>query len=573
MKELLKKFVLLQLLSVSIVLGTKADVLDKYWENIPNELQERYMLANRRLGDDWVLGFADSMDINAKKLNNQYLKMFASQLRSRYAFAKNDSASYIQNNNRTMSLAKEADAMQFYYIEKLGRVMFYHRNRHWHHALTTVQEILKEAKENNDIQGIYYGYMSMCYFYTAKRSPQQAIEYGLKAAECLDMMENPNSNSKAYIYNQLAINYLNVRDYENCIKNIKVAIQYNNTLPDMYYTLCKAYYEMGDIPNFKESARTYMSKREQNGFFYTTDDKVIKALLNIADKDYKTANTYIDSISTKDDQMYCLLTFYKAQNDWQKAYECQEMISNYEDSIALTMFSEEISDMSGELDALYKVKEKDEILIRQRFYMVIVCIIILAIIISSIILVMRYRTIKHKNQALAHNIDKLIKYKQKVLELENEKYGRRPIPSLNDEFEYVDDDINGETEEEEEKKTEATAPAETAVAEDLTCIERFIYELTSRKLFTDINFNRDTLLDELHIQKRTFTKKFEAYTGNSFKEYITALRLEYAAQLIKEHPEYTIEAIAMECGIASYVTFHRNFTRHFGIAPSSYRAQ
>ena len=150
MKELLKKFVLLQLLFVSIVLGAKAEVSDKYWDNIPNELHERYMLANRRIGDDWVLGFADSMDIKAQKLNNQYLKMFASQLRGHYAFAKNDSASYIYHNNRTMSLAKEAGAMQFYYTEKLGRVMFYHRNRHWHHALTTVQEILKEAKENND---------------------------------------------------------------------------------------------------------------------------------------------------------------------------------------------------------------------------------------------------------------------------------------------------------------------------------------------------------------------------------------------------------------------------------------
>jgi AraC-like DNA-binding protein len=142
---------------------------------------------------------------------------------------------------------------------------------------------------------------------------------------------------------------------------------------------------------------------------------------------------------------------------------------------------------------------------------------------------------------------------------------------LNNNKEYDENE-----EEEDDEDTELTAEddsASSATTEDFTSIERFIYELTSRKLFTDINFNRDALLDELHIQKRTFTKKFEAYTGNSFKEYITSLRLEYAAQLIKEHPEYTIEAIAMECGIASYVTFHRNFTRHFGIAPSSYRQQ
>ncbi|MBO4663739.1 MAG: hypothetical protein J5663_04925, partial [Bacteroidaceae bacterium] len=452
MKHLLKKFVLLLLMLVSVTLSVNADDLEKYWENIPSELRERYNLANRKIGEDWVLQFADSLDTKSRELNNLRLRMFASQIRSHYAFAKNDSASYIYHNDNTMSLAKEANAMHYYYTEKMGRIMFYYKNHHRHLALTTVQELLNEAKENNDIHGIYFGYMSMCYFYSTKRSPQQAIEYGIKATECLDMMDNPNDFSKTYIYNQLAINYLNLRDYENCIKNIKVALQYNDALPDMYFTLCKAYFEMGDIHNFKETAGKYMEKKEQNGFMFFTDDNVIKALTSIIDKDYKSAQTYIDSIGANEDKMYCLLRFYKAQNNWQKAYECQEMISNYEDSIALTMYSEEISDMSGELDSLYRVKEKDEILMRQRFYMIITGIIIFAIIIMSIIVILRYRTVKHKNQALAHNIDKLIKYKQKVLELENEKYGKRPAPSLNDELEEMDDDINDENEEEEEEE-------------------------------------------------------------------------------------------------------------------------
>ena len=580
-KYLSKQFVLQLILLVLVIPDIRSQELDIYWENIPSELHDRYNQANQQILEDWVLHFADSLDMKARELDNLRLKMFAAQIRSHYAFYKNDSATYIYNNDKAMTLAREANAIPYYYTEKLGRVMFYNRNKHPHLALVTVQEILKEAKEDNNLQGIYFGYMSMCYYYTTKRSPQQAIENGLKAAECLDMMDKPHEWSKAYIYSQLAINYLNVRNYEKCIKNIKTAIKYNNSFPDMYCTLCKAYLEMEDYPNFRESAKSYMEYRESSGPMFTTaEENVIKALSAIVDKNYTKALTLIDSINSKEDQMYCQLALYKSQNDWKKAYQQQEMISQYEDSLEMSMHSEEITDMSTELDTLYKEKEKEELLMRQRYYVIISGIIILAVIITSIIFILRYRTIKHKNKALAHNIDKLIKYKQKVLELENEKYGKQPVPTLNDELMDMKLNNNKENDENEEEEddedTELTAEddsASSATTEDFTSIERFIYELTSRKLFTDINFNRDALLDELHIQKRTFTKKFEAYTGNSFKEYITSLRLEYAAQLIKEHPEYTIEAIAMECGIASYVTFHRNFTRHFGIAPSSYRQQ
>jgi len=570
MKDIMNKFVLFLILLSSLTLHAYADEVEDYWENIPKELHERYDLANRSIEEDWVLQFADSLDIKARELNNLRLKMFASQIRSHYAFAKNDSSSYIYHNNRTMSLAKEANVMSFYYTEKMGRVLFFSKNRHSHHAIMTIQELLHEAKENKDNYGVYFSYMAMCHIYTTRKSYRQSIEYGLKAVEYLDMMDNPSRKSRAYIYNQLAANYLNIHDYENCIKNIKTALKYNDKLSEMYYTLCKAYFEMGETHDFRDAAEKYMTLKSNTEFSFGSDVNVVKALVSMVDKDFDQAQAYIDSIATKDAQMYCQLNLYKSQRDWQKAFMYQELIFQYEDSISQILYSEEISDMSGELDSLYKSKAQEEVKMRQRFYMITSFVIMIAIIVTSIIFIMRYRAIKSKNRALASNIDKLIKYKQKVLELENEKYGKRPIPSLNDELEDYSEYIVDENDNDEDDKA---ALSDMSVGEDLTCIERFIYELTSRKLFTDVNFNRDTLIDELHIQKRTFTKKFEAYTGCSFKEYITALRLEYAAQLIKEHPEYTIEAIAMECGIASYVTFHRNFTRHFGIAPSSYRAQ
>ncbi len=135
-----------------------------------------------------------------------------------------------------------------------------------------------------------------------------------------------------------------------------------------------------------------------------------------------------------------------------------------------------------------------------------------------------------------------------------------------------------------EQKKEESVPIDTQpvaekeskpeLDEDTTAgIRQFINELTTRKLFCNAGFDRDTLLAELHIQKTGFGRNFENVTGQPFAKYLLNLRLEHAALLITEHPEYTVEAIAAECGIPSRSTFYRNFIDRFGITPTEYRKQ
>ena len=47
--------------------------------------------------------------------------------------------------------------------------------------------------------------------------------------------------------------------------------------------------------------------------------------------------------------------------------------------------------------------------------------------------------------------------------------------------------------------------------------------------------------------------------------------MEYAVQLMKEHPEYTLAAIAEACGMKSPTTFIRNFRESYDLTPSEYR--
>ena len=50
-------------------------------------------------------------------------------------------------------------------------------------------------------------------------------------------------------------------------------------------------------------------------------------------------------------------------------------------------------------------------------------------------------------------------------------------------------------------------------------------------------------------------------------------RMEYAAELIKKYPEFTLGAIAEACGIKSPATFIRNFKATYDMTPSEYRQQ
>ena len=75
----------------------------------------------------------------------------------------------------------------------------------------------------------------------------------------------------------------------------------------------------------------------------------------------------------------------------------------------------------------------------------------------------------------------------------------------------------------------------------------------------------------VRIPKNKFALLFKQYAGMGFTQYINNLRLDYAARMLKEHPEYAVDAVAGECGIPNKSTFHRLFLEQFNMTPAEYR--
>ena len=162
-------------------------------------------------------------------------------------------------------------------------------------------------------------------------------------------------------------------------------------------------------------------------------------------------------------------------------------------------------------------------------------------------------------------------YLQKTMNGENKKDG-----------ENIENGERAENGEDVEKKGLTVATSEGASEEEdaaarlkddkshdmfLQLEQRIINE----RLFRKPKISRDELIALLGVDKGTFVSLLMVFSGKPFNRYINDMRLDYAAALLRKNTNFSVEAIAIDCGIPVRQTFYRLFTEKFGLSPAEYR--
>ena len=80
----------------------------------------------------------------------------------------------------------------------------------------------------------------------------------------------------------------------------------------------------------------------------------------------------------------------------------------------------------------------------------------------------------------------------------------------------------------------------------------------------------EALANKVSLSRRHFTRLFQDAYGASPAEVVETLRLDESRVLLS-NPHATVSGVAATVGFSNPDSFRRAFTRHFGIAPSSYR--
>ncbi len=95
---------------------------------------------------------------------------------------------------------------------------------------------------------------------------------------------------------------------------------------------------------------------------------------------------------------------------------------------------------------------------------------------------------------------------------------------------------------------------------------------TTHKPFLDAGYSLEQLAVDLNMPRYVLSAFINREYNMGFREFLNRYRIEYMiAQLNKsEWEQYTLEAIAEECGFKSRTTFIKNFKEITGLTPSAY---
>jgi AraC-like DNA-binding protein len=100
-----------------------------------------------------------------------------------------------------------------------------------------------------------------------------------------------------------------------------------------------------------------------------------------------------------------------------------------------------------------------------------------------------------------------------------------------------------------------------------------LYKMTEyyvNQLYTNKMLNVSAIAEELKFSAVHISKIFKKFSGIYLSDYINALRLEHAKELLNS--EETLVNIADKCGFGSFRTFMRVFKKQEGITPGQYKS-
>ena len=407
-------------------------------------------------------------------------------------------------------------------------------------SLQMYYDISDEHGDSTYVEKIMYNtVVYMTYFYVTQ--PRDAIKWGKRSLDFL---------------------------HERCTPDVVEA--YASSVFDVYLMLCQSYCNLGQ---YDEAGKMYdaLQKYTEKG---ARESNVVECLKKMHRYDEailayrRIAAQLVAADDTVNFNYECSLRgqmeCFEAKGETDSALVMANRIIQLRKAIYLKNNQEQYKKWETEL----RTYEKDYYIkasMAEANYMNIVVFAVgisLIAVLMVLVVLMRYnRMAKSKNRALVLKINEFLDLRKMEAEVEAR------ICSCADGSIAAGETHNASVNDNDALTTEIVdMKSEYGV-------RLFVRELKARKLYRDPNFKRDTLLTELGINKRTFSHDFEVVMGHSVLRYISILRVECAAELIRDFPNYTIEGIAVDSGFASRASFYRQFSDYFGISPSVYRSQ
>lgn len=384
-----------------------------------------------------------------------------------------------------------------------------------------------------------------------------------------------------YDYNSLFIMQQRDKHYEDALQTLeeleKVVTEATSGEPGignlaekerktLYAHRAVVFSRLGRISEADEAYRAWKAVGEA----YTKDDYLIIPYLMDRKRYDKVIEMYTPReaflYANKDTINYHMMT---VKRSLAKAYEGKgnyKLASRYYEALAIltdSLKAREQQSSAIELATVYETHEREAELqeqkeqVKMRGVLLAASGVVLVILLVLFVLNVRHtRIIRRKNTAMVTTIGDLLNYKDELDKMKEKMREAAGDPT--------EDACPAECEEK-----ETTDPKEEE--KNRMLFEELDSVVTCEKLFLNPDLSRDDFVKLTGLNKNKVGKILQQNTGLSTTGYINKKRLEYAAKLLKNSPDNTIQNVADTCGLPNVPTFNRLFRSKFGMTPSEYR--
>lgn len=251
---------------------------------------------------------------------------------------------------------------------------------------------------------------------------------------------------------------------------------------------------------------------------------------------------------------------YSGKGDHQKAATCFWELSVIIDSLNIRERHYTAQEVSNVQITHQKERElhNEKHALKKRNFLLLSCGVFITLLIILLLLVIRQtRSMRRKNKSMVYTIQELLAYKELLREI---RYRNQEVAH------YKDAEIP--------RQANTNPPEQNADTEENE--NRLLFEeldnlVNSRKLYLDRTLTREDMMKLIGVNKNRFGQIMKIYSPAGLSGYINNLRLEYAARLLRENIEITIQMVAEQSAIPNTSTFYRLFREKFGMTPVEFR--
>lgn len=118
-----------------------------------------------------------------------------------------------------------------------------------------------------------------------------------------------------------------------------------------------------------------------------------------------------------------------------------------------------------------------------------------------------------------------------------------------------------------------TIAEETETQSNTTSIGTILEEWTKKKAYTNPEITIEDLVQQTGLRRTALTHYLNGTLNLSFRSWLNSLRIEDAKLIMTQHPEYSHETVADQCGFSSRTYFLKVFKDKEGKTPGDWVSQ